>query len=511
MLFDDDELIANEEILYEGKPSFLYTCKNVIIGFLLIAFILGSSLTILSTISELQVYSYDSLRYPIAQFAAYVIYGLVFLILIWIAFKLVKWYFIKYIVTDGRIISKSGIISENKSYMSFKNIQDIIVSRSILQKLFGVGTVVITSSYDNSNVVLENIRSPKEVEEIIFHGMNSLPVYPGMNFPNNNQNFYPQNGGYNPYQNQNNQFNKRNPYDNQDNQFNQRIPYENQGYPERNIKGDYLKQHYEGYNPEEEYKKGLDDPLSTLSNEPLNNNYNDNEIYYNDYHDPNEFDETINQAVRNIEGNMKFKDDAYYSPREQNRNYMPGGINNSRSNITYEGNSFRDDYEHSRPFDSHQNYTAQDYNPNLRSNINNNRPRNYPPQGANYDRGNNYQNPYNDNGPYQQNNRNPNLNQFDDNRNYNPNPNQYGGNRNYNSNSNRFADKRNYQNNQNSNYNQHNQENHYRNNHHSNQYENKNNYEYGDVKKKDTKSKEDKHEKKNRKSVLAKHARKFQK
>ena len=128
MIFDDDnELMGNEEILYEGKPSFLFTCKNVIIGFVVVAFILGSTLTILSTISDLEVYSFDSLRYPIAQYVSLAIYGFIFLIIIWSIWNLVNWYSINYIVTNGRVITKSGIIREQKSYMSFKNVQDINV------------------------------------------------------------------------------------------------------------------------------------------------------------------------------------------------------------------------------------------------------------------------------------------------------------------------------------------------------------------------------------------------
>ncbi len=478
MLFDDDELIANEKILYEGKPSFLFTCKNVILGFVLIAFILGSTLTILSTISELEVYSFDSLRYPIAQYVAFAIYGFVFLILIWMIWKLVNWYFIKYIVTDGRIIAKSGIIRENKSYMSFKNVQDIKVSRSIVQKLVGVGTVEITSAYDNSNVVLKNIRAAREVEEIIYNGMNSLPNY-GMNYPD-----YYQNQGYNSYPNPNNQFNQQN-------------IYQNQGYPQNNIKDEYVREHNLDYNPEEEYRKGLDDPLSTLSNKPLNNNYKDNEIYYNDYQAPDTFDETINQAVRNIEGNVKFKGNNYYNQNTENRR----GINSSKSNLVYEGNSFRDSPTHN---DNNQQYRNSEYNPNLRSN----RTENYPIQGGNYsnqNRENNYYPPnqYDNNRNYNQNNRNdyPN-NQYYQQNNYNP----YEENGNYNQNNRNPNNQYYQQNNYNSNHNQYNNKNQ---NYRNNKYK-QNNKKNSSENVKTDKSK-DSHEKKNRKSVLAKHARKFQK
>lgn len=441
MIFDDDnELMGNEEILYEGKPSFLFTCKNVIIGFVVVAFILGSTLTILSTISDLEVYSFDSLRYPIAQYVSLAIYGFIFLIIIWSIWNLVNWYSINYIVTNGRVITKSGIIREQKSYISFKNVQDINVSRSVLNKLFGVGTVVVSSAYDKGDVVLKNIRSPQKVEEIIFQGMYSSSNFNNMNFPNNN--YYPGNNHhYNPYQNPNNPDYQQ--------------PYSNQPYPQqygRNIKQNYYNNHY---NPEEEYNKCFDDPLLGLSNEPLSNNPKDNELYYNDYQVKEGYDENIHNPQGNFGYNSRVNNN--YPP--QNGNYDHRNIHSSQSNIVYQGHSFKDDYRQGNDSQNPQNYTSHEYNSNLRGNVDN-RPH-YPPHEGNFhnhNRDNNYHNH--------------NLNHYEGNRDY-----QY--------------------NNQYSKHNNFNQEEY-------------NKDQYVSEKEKDTHTKKSA-EKKNRKSVLAKHARKFKK
>jgi len=334
MIFDDDENLANEEVLYEGKPSFIFSCKSIILGILAISFILGSSLTILSSVSEIQSYSIGFIQQPIDQFIALAIYGIVFIILIWIVIKLLKWYSINYIITNKRIISKTGIIRQNKSYMSFHNIQDIHVSQSIIQKLFGVGTIEIMSAYDNGDVSLKYVHYPKDVEEIIFNGMNDAPSFspetsrfgPEERYYDNsryNQKYGPTRHDYN-----NDYAESYNPNYNRATIYNESRP---------NIKDSYIKENYPEYG---------DDSFYGLSNEPLNTPH-DNEIYYNDYQDPDEFDETINQAVRNFDGNIKFKDDNI--------------VNNHRNNsgISYQGRRIN---KHGYDNDYHRdNYNSQDY------------------------------------------------------------------------------------------------------------------------------------------------------
>ena len=358
MIFDDDENLANEEVLYEGKPSFIFSCKSIVLGILAISFILGSSLTILSSVSEIQSYSIGFIQQPIDQFIALAIYGIVFIILIWIIIKLLKWYSINYIITNKRIISKTGIIRQNKSYMSFHNIQDIHVSQSIIQKLFGVGTIEIMSAYDNGDVNLKYIHYPKDVEEIIFNGMNNAP-----SFSPETQRFGPEERYYD-----DSRYNQKygpTVYDYDDSRYNQKYGptvygYDDSRYGESynpnynrdtvynesrpNIKDSYIKENYPEYE---------DDSFYGLSNEPLNTP-RDNEIYYNDYQDPDEFDETINQAVRNIDGNIKFKDDNIVNNHRKN-----SGINYQGRRINKHG--YDNDY-------SRDNYNSQRYSQEYQEN-----------------------------------------------------------------------------------------------------------------------------------------------
>lgn len=463
-MFDDDEILANEEVLYEGKPSFIFFCKNVIIGFILISFILGSAMTVISSISNMQTYTLNFVNRPMAGIVALVIYGIVFLILIWMVWNLIKWYNINYIVTDRRIITKTGVIRQNKSYVSFKNIQDIQVSQTIFQKILGVGTIEIMSAYDNSDVSLKCISGPKDIEEIIFDGMNNISSSFNQGYPND----YYQNPNY--------------------------------GYnPQNNIKGDYIKENYPDYNPEEEYQKGrYYDSLSNLSNQPLDS-YNDNEIYYNDYHDPDELDETINRAVRDLDGNLKFKDDKVMD------NNIPRGY--PRSNITYQGHSIEGQYgnllnnkhsdnkaDYNGSYNNRNNYHRANHNGKPYVNPN----RNFDNRGSgnyngsygnvNYNRGSGN---YNENYDVNYNNRG--------NGTYNGNYD------NLNEDFNRYDNRANEYLNEDSSYHKHKQENHYKS---SNKHNRIFNNDFHDA---ENNTREHENSEKTSSDVLAKHARKFRK
>ena len=101
------------------------------------------------------------------------------------------WYSKEYILTDSRIILKSGVLSTKKNYMPYARIQDINTSQSIIARLFKIGSISLFSAYDNNQIELSNITNPSKVEEIIFsHMVNSRSYHEPQNrFYRNNQSF----------------------------------------------------------------------------------------------------------------------------------------------------------------------------------------------------------------------------------------------------------------------------------------------------------------------------------
>lgn len=76
--------------------------------------------------------------------------------------------FTTYSVSDDRLFRDTGFLKRSYEEVLLYRVRDISLSRSLGQMLFGVGTITIISS-DKSASKLEivNVKSPKQVKELI--------------------------------------------------------------------------------------------------------------------------------------------------------------------------------------------------------------------------------------------------------------------------------------------------------------------------------------------------------
>lgn len=76
--------------------------------------------------------------------------------------------FTRYALSEDRLFLSVGLLSIKDDEILLYRVRDIDTSRSLWQRLFGVGTVIVMSS-DKSmpNLVLKNIKDPIAVKELI--------------------------------------------------------------------------------------------------------------------------------------------------------------------------------------------------------------------------------------------------------------------------------------------------------------------------------------------------------
>ena len=76
--------------------------------------------------------------------------------------------FTRYGLSEDRLFLSVGFLNIKDEEILLYRVRDISVNRTLGQRLFGVGTVTVTSS-DKSNPVLEikNIKDPTTVKELI--------------------------------------------------------------------------------------------------------------------------------------------------------------------------------------------------------------------------------------------------------------------------------------------------------------------------------------------------------
>jgi len=265
MFFKKDSKINNETIIHTTNPNFIFSMKKALLAFILLAFILGSTSSIIQYIGNLQIYLIDRFNLPLTSYAVSVLVIIVLILIFYIIWQLVTWYSTEYTLTDQRIIIKKGVFFTKKNYMPYNTIQDITTIQSILGRIFSIGSISLYSAYDNNQLSLKNITKPDEVEEIIFNNMKKI------NYQRNN---YPHEENLN--------YGENFP------------PYENgEFYP------------YDNYNREEYYPQ--DNFQEEFYNKDIFENEDINQIGDRD------FESTIDKAINNLDGNIKFKpNDTHY-------------------------------------------------------------------------------------------------------------------------------------------------------------------------------------------------------
>lgn len=76
--------------------------------------------------------------------------------------------FTRYALSEDRLFLSVGFLSIKDEEILLYRVRDISVSRSLFQRLFGVGTLTITSSDKTTpTLVLKNIKNPLDVKEQI--------------------------------------------------------------------------------------------------------------------------------------------------------------------------------------------------------------------------------------------------------------------------------------------------------------------------------------------------------
>ena len=77
--------------------------------------------------------------------------------------------FTKYSLSEDRLFRETGLLNLNEEEVLLYRVRDVSLSRSLWQRIFGVGTITVHSS-DKTSPTLEviNVKDSKSVRELIF-------------------------------------------------------------------------------------------------------------------------------------------------------------------------------------------------------------------------------------------------------------------------------------------------------------------------------------------------------
>lgn len=82
---------------------------------------------------------------------------------------------VRYSLTDTTIEIDRGLISRTTQNIPLRRIQDVTVSATVMQRMLGLGNVIIdNASEDGGKVVLDDIDSPKKYAELMLRQMRQI-------------------------------------------------------------------------------------------------------------------------------------------------------------------------------------------------------------------------------------------------------------------------------------------------------------------------------------------------
>jgi len=90
-------------------------------------------------------------------------------ILVWWTLRpLLFWLTTRYVVTNRRVLMRNGVLKRSGRDVPLTRVNDVSFSRTIVERLFGSGTLTIESAGDRGQVVLTDVPQVETVQREIY-------------------------------------------------------------------------------------------------------------------------------------------------------------------------------------------------------------------------------------------------------------------------------------------------------------------------------------------------------
>ena len=156
-----------ERVIFQTRPRFLANLKSTILKFIVLLLIFYFFRSIISLAISLQEYVVQMVQIPLIQPTFYLLILIITHLKLSMIFDVVSWRRKKYQLTNQRVIVKKGLIRRKRSYIHYSKIQDIDVDQGIVDRIFSAGDIEIYGGHEHTNIIMEDVPNPREVEDII--------------------------------------------------------------------------------------------------------------------------------------------------------------------------------------------------------------------------------------------------------------------------------------------------------------------------------------------------------
>ena len=156
-----------ERVVFETRPRFLANMKSTILKLIILIGIFYYFRTIIAAAITLQEYMVQMVWLPLIQGTFYQLLITIIFLILSIIFDILSWRGKNYQLTNQRVVVQKGILRRKRSSIQYPKIQDIDISQGIIDRIISAGDIEIYGGHEYTNIVLENIPNPREVEDMI--------------------------------------------------------------------------------------------------------------------------------------------------------------------------------------------------------------------------------------------------------------------------------------------------------------------------------------------------------
>lgn len=89
-------------------------------------------------------------------------------LLVWCLWPYLKWFSTQYVVTNKRVVIRTGVFSRNGRDIPMTRINDVSFHHNFFDRLLGCGTVTVESAGERGQVVLTEVPHVEEVQRTIY-------------------------------------------------------------------------------------------------------------------------------------------------------------------------------------------------------------------------------------------------------------------------------------------------------------------------------------------------------
>lgn len=156
-----------ERVLSRCRPRIFLHSKSAIIKIIFFLILIYFFKSIVNLAVTLQNDIINMVKIPLVESTVLILFGLMFLLILWAIMDLISWKYTEYQLTNLRIITQRGIFSKKRAYVYYDKIEDISIYQSFMERIISSGDIEVFSGHENTHIVLSNVPHPEVLENKI--------------------------------------------------------------------------------------------------------------------------------------------------------------------------------------------------------------------------------------------------------------------------------------------------------------------------------------------------------